>query len=95
MEEDIAMSNKRKKDLFRGALWGLAALGAAQIYPVRELFFAWLVFILMFCFVGVALFLFLMLVEGTQAGLDRILRRAPVARAGGDISVRATVTLPD
>jgi len=75
------MKTKGKgKSLFRRALWAIATLGAVQIYLVRELFFAWLMFVFAFCLITVGFFLLIMLFEATRAALDWVAPRIPAAR---------------
>jgi hypothetical protein len=71
------------KRLFCSALCGIAILGAAQIYFVRELFFAWLMFIFGFCVIAVSFFLLIALFEAARATLDWVVPQISAPRPAG------------
>lgn len=75
------MKNKSDdKRLFRYGLWGLVALAATQIYLIRELFFVWLLFFLVFCVIAASAFLVVVLFEAARAALDWVAPKIPAAR---------------
>jgi hypothetical protein len=73
-------NNKIEKKLFRYGLWGLVGLAATQIYLVREIFFAWLMFFLAFCVITGGLLLIVALFEAARAVLDWVAPKIPAAR---------------
>jgi hypothetical protein len=78
------MKIKRKaKSLLRCAAWATGAFGAAQIYFVRELFFAWLMFVVVFCMTAMGFFFLTALFEATRAALDWVVPRISAVRPAG------------
>lgn len=76
------MTNKRKrKHLLWFGLWGAAAFVAGQIYQVRELLFAWLIFFLLFWLMAASLFLLFVIYETIRTGLNWIAPRILAARS--------------
>lgn len=73
-------NNRNEKKLFRCGLWVLVALAAAQIYLIRELFFAWLMFFLAFSLIAAGLLLVVALFEAGRAALDWVAPKIPAAR---------------
>ncbi len=71
----MTKKRKTKRLLFYG-LGGMAAFVAAmQIYVMRELFFVWLMFFVLFCLMTASLFLLLMFYETGRAVLNWIVPR--------------------
>jgi len=68
------------KKLFRYGLWGLVALAAAQMYLIRELFFAWMMFILIFCLIAASVLLLVAFYEVARAALDWVAPKIPAPR---------------
>jgi uncharacterized membrane protein len=78
------MKTKRnRKPLFRCVFWGIAILGAAQVYLVRELFFAWLMFVLGICMISVGVFFLMAIFETARAALGWVVPRIWAPRPTG------------
>jgi hypothetical protein len=76
-------TRRNRKSLSLVALWGIAILGATQIYLVREIFFAWLMFALGFCVIAAGFFLLIALFEAARAALDWFVPRIWAHRPAG------------
>jgi hypothetical protein len=75
------MKNKRVSgNLVRNASWGLAVIAVAQMYWVRELFVAWILFSLVFGTLAAIVCLYVLLFEGVGAALGWLATQAHAVR---------------